>query len=72
MMDRETLLAHRTQWVREASPTRAVLPRLAAAEAQLYAELVEDVHGPSVRLEQERGRMSAVPHDLSGCAPGNH
>jgi hypothetical protein len=64
LMDRATLLAHRGQWVREAQPTRAALPRLTDEEAQLYADLVHDVHGPSVRLEQERVRISAVPHQL--------
>jgi hypothetical protein len=66
LMDRSTLLDHRTQWVREAQPTRAALPRLTDAEAQLYSELVDDVHGPSVRLEQERVRISAVPEALGG------
>jgi hypothetical protein len=66
LMDRETLLGHRSQWVREATPTRAALPRLTGAEAELYAELLDDVHGPAVRLEQERVRMSAVPECLGG------
>jgi hypothetical protein len=64
LMDRATLLAHRSQWVREAQPTRAALPRLSDEEAQLHAELVDDVHGPSVRLEQERVRISEVPNRL--------
>jgi len=64
LMDRATLLAHRSQWVREAQPTRAALPRLTDEEAHLYSELVEDVHGPSVRLEQERVRISEVPDQL--------
>lgn len=54
LMDRATLLAHQDRWVREGRPTRADLVRLNAAERALYEELVEDVHGPSVRLEQER------------------
>ena len=53
-MDRETLLAHRDRWGTETSPTAARLPHLTAAEAELYADLVEDTYGPRVRLEQER------------------
>lgn len=54
LMDRATLLAHRDRWVFESRPTRADLGRLRPRERELYEELVEDVHGPSVRLEQER------------------
>jgi hypothetical protein len=54
LMDRETLLAHRDRWVTESSPTRARLDHLTAAEQTLYADLVEDVYAPAVRLEQER------------------
>jgi hypothetical protein len=32
----------------------AHLPHLTADEAALYRDLVEDVFGPAVRLEQER------------------
>ena len=56
LMDRETLLAHRELWVEDPKPTRAALPRLTAAEAEVYAELTSGL-GPSewsgVRLEQE-------------------
>lgn len=54
LMDRATLLAHRDRWGQEPSPTRARLANLTGAEAGLYNELIEDVHGPAVRLEQER------------------
>lgn len=54
LMDRATLLAHRERWGREPTPTRARLDRLTDTEQALYQELVEDVHGPAVRLEQER------------------
>jgi hypothetical protein len=54
LMDRRTLLAHRERWGREPSPTRARLPNLSEAEQSLYQDLVEDVHAPSLRLEQER------------------
>jgi len=37
----------------EPTPSRAVLTRLTAPEAELYRVLQQDVYGPSVRLEQE-------------------
>jgi len=54
LMDRATLLAHRDRWITEDTPTTARLDRLGLAEAALYGELVADVHGDRVRLEQER------------------
>jgi hypothetical protein len=54
LMDLPTLLAHRERWGSEPSPTRARLAILTAAEQSLYQDLVEDVHSPSLRLEQER------------------
>jgi hypothetical protein len=54
LMDGQTLLAHRDRWVRDPSPTAARLTRLDGAEAALYADLVTDRFGESVRLEQER------------------
>lgn len=53
-MDRETLLSHRDRWGTEPTPTAARVPYLTPAEAELYADLVEDTYGPHVRLEQER------------------
>ncbi|MDO5084300.1 hypothetical protein EII34_10700 [Arachnia propionica] len=53
LMDRETLLEHRDQWVREGRPTVASLSRLSPQEGLLYRELVEDRLGSRVRLEQE-------------------
>lgn len=57
LMDRPTLLAHRTQWGTESSPVDRPLRHLTEAESALYRELVEDVHGRGVRLEQERIRL---------------
>lgn len=54
LMDIETLLAHRKQWVREVTPTTAPLTHLHDDEAQLYRDLVDNRHGDQVRLEQER------------------
>lgn len=54
LMDRGTLLAHRDRWSSEHRPARSVLTRLTADEADLYRDLVQDVVGVRVRLEQER------------------
>jgi hypothetical protein len=54
LMDRETLLAHQSQWVPEPTPTRAALDLLTPAEQDLYQALVAGAFGPAVRLEQER------------------
>jgi hypothetical protein len=54
LMDRATLFAHEDRWGMEERPTSASLSRLDAAEGALYADLVTDRHGSSVRLEQER------------------
>ncbi len=60
LMDRETLLAHQSQWVTESTPTRAVLDLLTPAEQELYADLVDGTFGPAIRLEQERISFAAV------------
>jgi hypothetical protein len=54
LMDRATLLAHEAHWDREPSPVNVHLPHLTADEAPLYRDLIEDVFGQAVRLEQER------------------
>lgn len=59
-MDRATLLAHEGQWVAEGSPSVASLDRLRPHEAELYRDLVEDMFGSRVRLEQERVSYSAI------------
>jgi hypothetical protein len=60
LMDRETLIAHRTYWTTEPSPTRRPFPNLTAAEHALFDDLVTDRLGVGVRLEQERVRYSLV------------
>ena len=60
LMDRVTLLGHREHWITEPSPTAAALSRLDRAESALYADLISNAYAPSVRLEQERIRFSAV------------
>ena len=64
LMDTDTLLAHANQWVTEPSPTRRPLSYLTADETSLYRDLVEGVHGPSIRLEQERVRFSLLNRAL--------
>ncbi len=60
LMDVDTLLAHRDHVVVEPTQTTVPLAHLTAAEHDLYCDLVEHRHGPSVRLEQERIRFSFV------------
>jgi hypothetical protein len=64
LMDRETLLAHSGQWVREPNPVDTDLDLLDPAEAALYRDLVSHALGPSVRLEQERVRFTALEEAL--------
>ncbi|MCM8626886.1 DUF3322 domain-containing protein [Accumulibacter sp.] len=54
LMDRETLLAHRSHWGEEPEPARHDLPRLTDEEATVYDDLRFDRHQPRLRLEQER------------------
>jgi len=54
LMDRETLLTHAEHWGREPAQHPGPLTRLMTDEAELYRDLLEGVHGHSVRLEQER------------------
>jgi hypothetical protein len=68
LMDRATLLGHEVHWDREQSPVNAHLQHLTADEAALYRDLVEDVFGTAVRLEQERisyPRIAAAVDALS-------
>ena len=65
LMDEATLLAHRDQWVIEPSPSAVSLEFLDEAEAALYRDLVTGRLGPSIRLEQERIRFSAIEQALA-------
>jgi len=64
LMNVDTLLAHRQQWVTEPKPTRLALPHLTEAESVLYRDLVEDRYAHHARLEQERVRFSLVREAL--------
>jgi hypothetical protein len=70
LMDRDTLLAHQSQWVTEPTPTRAVLDRLTAPEQELYTDLVDGTFGPAIRLEQERVSFAALKQALGSGVPG--
>jgi hypothetical protein len=70
LMDRATLLAHRSQWVTEAVPAVAILDRLTAAEQELYRSLVDGDYGAAVRLEQERVGFGAIRQALVGVGLG--
>lgn len=54
LMDRETLLAHRSLWVQETTPHVGPLPRLTDGERALFEDLQRDRIGDRIRLEQER------------------
>jgi hypothetical protein len=54
LMNRETLTAHRSLWVREHAPYRAALSHLHPDEQALFDDLLYDRLGEKVRLEQER------------------
>jgi hypothetical protein len=65
LMDRETLLAHQSQWVTEKTPAKAALGFLTPAEQDLYQDLVDGTFGPAVRLEQERVGFASLERALS-------
>jgi hypothetical protein len=60
LMDQATLLDHRDHWATEPAPTTAALDLLDQTESALYADLIANAYGLSVRLEQERISFSAV------------
>lgn len=64
LMDRETLLAHESQWVTEPSQAAGVPDRLAGEELACYQDLASGVFGAAVRLEQERVSFSAIERAL--------
>jgi len=68
LMDRETLLAHRSHWGEEPEPARHDLSRLTPAEAAVHDDLRFDRHRPRLRLEQERIGFGWVCDRLA-CIP---
>jgi hypothetical protein len=65
LMDRATLLAHRSQWVTEPRPSAVSLDLLDPDEAELYHDLLDGTLGPSIRLEQERISFAAIEQALA-------
>lgn len=53
LMDRETLLTHKSFWSKEAKKQTGELRYLTEAENELYSALVNNTFGDNVRLEQE-------------------
>jgi len=54
LMDRQTILAHRSLWGVEAQPETGILRRLNSEESALYDQLRQNHFGNRIRLEQER------------------
>jgi hypothetical protein len=65
LMDRETLLAYRAHWQFEEQPVRAALERLRPDEAALYTDLVDDVFGRAIRLNQDRIDVADVSEAIA-------
>ena len=68
LMDRATLLAHRSLWVHETERLEAPLQRLTALEQALCDDLRRDALGVRVRLEQERIGFQRVIDALAEIA----
>src|SRR6266478_232806 len=64
LMNRETLMAHRSLWGREDAPCRAALSRLEQDERALFDDLVSNRLGENVRLEQERVSYAFLERSL--------
>jgi hypothetical protein len=69
LMNRETLMAHRSLWGREEAPCRAALSRLDPDEQMLFDDLVYDRIGEKLRLEQERVSYAFLERHLKTIAP---
>jgi hypothetical protein len=65
------LLAQRTQWVTEPSPSTVELDFLDTEETTLYRDLIADAFGSSVRLEQERVSFAAIEQAVARHAGRN-
>ncbi|RJF97644.1 Wadjet anti-phage system protein JetD domain-containing protein [Noviherbaspirillum saxi] len=70
LMDRDTLLAHRQQWIIEPQPTLRDLPRLDDVERMLFDDLRDNRLGRHIRLEQERLRFGWIEEALAGLWQG--
>jgi hypothetical protein len=70
LMDRTTLLAHRSQWVTEAVPTSTAVDHLTPPELSLYRSLADGEFGAAVRLEQERVSFAYIARAVAATAEG--
>ena len=72
LMDAQTLHAHRALWGKEETAARYTgeLNRLSEEEYRLFVELRDNIHGPNLRMEQERipytWAVKAIRHALAG------
>jgi hypothetical protein len=65
LMDRETLMVHRSLWMQESNPERRDLARLTPAERALFDDLRDNRLGEGIRLEQERIAFGCLHSALS-------
>lgn len=72
LMDRETLLAHRSHWGEEPQPARHDLSRLTPEEAAVYDDLRFARLQPGLRLEQERVGFGWLNERLSALLRDEH
>jgi hypothetical protein len=70
LMDRETLLAHKSLWAHEEAGHEGTLARLTVDESALYEDLRADRIGPGVRLEQERVAYGWLRRALGALGSG--
>ena len=70
LMTEETLLSHRSMWVREEKPSKVEsFESLSTAEREVYEGIRNNRWGLQVRLEQERiSWQIAMEHLLSICS----
>jgi hypothetical protein len=66
LMNRETLLTHRDQWIDEPQPALRDLPRLDDDERALFDDLRRNHLGERIRLEQEKIRFGWIEETLKG------
>lgn len=71
LMDRETLLSHRSLWVQEATPHIGMLKRLTRREQHLFEDLQNGRMGDRIRLEQERISFGLLKQALDDVCRGS-
>jgi len=68
LMNRGTLLAHKSSWVQEQKQVKHAVPNLIDDEKRLFEDLQKNRYGESVRLEQELVRWEVVVGEAGGKA----